>query len=318
MKFNFIVNKETCFYYWVQSISEWNVYAPELEAYEYYKSESGVFSPDQLQAIDKIRDILLTAKHPRLALARLYSDRIDSSETSIAIDSYSHILKPNFERLWPRIDSDLLQQQGYLTRIDFAWLGQTLKQIIEFLDSNFELKEQDVYLLQNSPGGMSVGHQIEGTDFILLHPSMRGQTDNERTTIGTLLHELIHRVEFQSCITSDLTQKSYNRIVTASGKSAPAGVTWKMLYREIIVYCFINNITGGYLRTQVFNKPKPSIESMKEGYSIRRKSNTLKTSDLIAWIALNIQEDIEEYLKQGKVFDTRLADKISRLILKNF
>jgi len=318
MKFEFIMSKEACFYYWVQAISGWNIYFPEEKSYEYFKRTSGAFSDEQKASLEKIAGTLVLSSKPRLVLAELYSNQVNGDDAKLIYNNAA-ILKSNFESIWPKIEADLLLARNRLENINFTQFTISLQQIAAFLGATFnEGKSVKVYLLQNAPEAPPIGHKIECTDFILLHPEMRSTVDKDNATVGTLLHELIHSIEFGSELANGLTRRAYSEVIEPLNKSHPKGMTWRMVYAEVIVYCFMNNITGGYLRPEVFDKPRPKAEDMKKEFYQLVANKSQKDTDIIAWVALSIQADVELYLTKKKTFDISIANKISKLLLQYF
>lgn len=315
MRYEFILRKETCFFYWVQASCGWKKYDPEVTSYRYFKEKASPFSRDEYVAFNKIADILSSSNQPRSILAELYEGMAMNAEAKCILE-FSEKLQSKFEDIWPDIEVTLLQSKKQLEKIDFSQFNVHMRDIATFLDSSLDDEPIKVYLLQNSSDAPPVGHQIENTAFILLHPGMQKSAIKNNTTIGTLLHETIHILEFRSKLTRRLTYAAYNDSIKQESKNASAGMTWKMVYAEVIVYCFINNITGGYLRPEVFGMLRPKVDDMREGFNRLRSKKRQSTQDVLAWIALNIQDDVERYLEDGRRFDDHIAHNISTLLLE--
>jgi len=318
MKIDITVSKSTCFYYWVQALSEWDARQPEIETHAYFKEKAGTLSSLQTNALTMIKHILLNSKEPRWVLSELYCNRIASLE-AVEIRHLARSFETLFANLWVDIEQPLAARRQKLQQSDLSQFNIPLKQIAQFLGSPFQLdKSTTVYLIQNAPFAPSAGHAINNTDFVLLHPAGREHTSDTNSTICTLVHELIHKIEFQASTARKLYKDSYDSIISPSGKLAPTGYTWKGLYSETLVYCFANKITGGYLRPQIFNKPLPSVEEMRAGFKRLLDSDRATTNDRIAWVALNIQEEVTSKMNEGRQIDRRAVDGVSRLFLKYF
>ncbi len=315
MNYEFILSKETNFFYWIQAICEWSIYGPEMNSYRHYRQSAGELSEIQTASLKKIASILLSSDKPRLILAELYKGMLESKDAKQISDNAAS-LRDIFENLWQNIAPDLLYIKNKLEEVDFRQYTNRLTQIATFLDvERDEGNNIPVYILQNTLESPSVGHQIENTDFILLHPEMRANVKDLNTTIGTLLHETIHIMEFKSDLAHKLSKDSYNEVIKKIHKPAPDGMTWKMVYSEVITYCFINNVTGGYLRPEVFSKPRFKLENMVDSFN---RLEIKKPSDIIAWIALNIQDEVGALLEEGGMFNISIANEISHLILRYF
>ncbi|HRQ97905.1 MAG TPA: hypothetical protein PK265_01080, partial [Candidatus Saccharibacteria bacterium] len=122
-------------------------------------------------------------------------------------------------------------------------------------------------------------------------------------------------IEFKSRITGALFKESYEKYIKPHDISAPDGYLWKMMYVEVLVYCFSSKTTGGYLRPIIYQKPRPTVEEMKGGFWKLVKGNKHSTNDIINWVSLNILPDIESYIAEGRKIDHQIVDKISKVFL---
>ena len=89
-----------------------------------------------------------------------------------------------------------------------------------------------------------------------------------------------------------------------------------MRYVEVLVYCFDSTITGVYLRQEIYQKPRPTVNEMKDGFYRLVKQNRHNTNHIINWAAINILSDVEEYIENGKKIDQNITDKISKVFLE--
>ena len=85
------------------------------------------------------------------------------------------------------------------------------------------------------------------------------------------------------------------------------------MYIEALVYCFANNITGGYARTVVSGKLLPRIEEFQRGFHRLRAKGTATTNDVIAWAGLCITDMVAQYIDEGKVIDVKIVNYIGRV-----
>lgn len=108
-------------------------------------------------------------------------------------------------------------------------------------------------------------------------------------------------------------KQSYEACIAASHICPPHGFTWKSMYVEALVYCFANNITGGYARTVVSGKPLPRIEEFQRGFHRLRAKNAATTNDVITWVGLCITDIAAQYIDEGRAIDAVVADRISSI-----
>lgn len=291
MKIEYVLNKETCFYYWVQTESGWN---------------------------NEVKNILKSSEKPLHLLAELYTGRLMSPESQ-KISKITDVLRKDFgENVWKIHHDELTNWKKQLESYDYSKIDEKIGQIIHFLDSNFDPKElSKVYIVQNSPDGNSAGHTLAGTNDVIFRPAGINGNQAIENAVSVIVHEYIHLIEQKTKLARELYRESFLETIGKNNISAPKNYKWKNIYTEIIAYCFTNNITGGLLSPIIHNKPMPSVEKMRQSFEKMVAENRHNTNHVISWVALNIQDDVVNYLKNGKMIDKVLIDKISNK-LQNF
>ena len=127
---------------------------------------------------------------------------------------------------------------------------------------------------------------------------------------------MLHAVEFGSKTTRKLMKQAYDTHLKPHSIPAPAGYTWKITFFEAIVYCFANNITGGYLRPQIFGKPKPTMDEFEQKANRFFEQNGLKTGHVLAWVGLCILPLVDKLMNEGKVVNQEVFDMAAREFCK--
>lgn len=318
MNLEITIDKKTCFYYWVQLVSGWDSYPAGLATY--YNSWRNRFEPSDKQknALNNIKNILKAAKNPRLILSELYSNSVNSTESKKIIKQ-SEQLEVFFENIWEETLPNLKLWSNFLKSADFTCFKYPMKKIANFLDSDFDLSSAyTLYLLQNMPLNGPVGHAIKGTDFILFCPPVRENKEIERDVISVIVHEYIHLIEFKSKTSRLLFEKSINKYIISKNIPSPNGYSWTAMYFEVLVACFANTITGGYLRPEIYSKPMPTIVEMQGGFNRIVKEKRYNTDHIINWAALNILPDVIECIEKGLKINQKIIDKVSRVFLDSF
>lgn len=219
---------------------------------------------------------------------------------------------PLFEALvWRDTQKTMLMWRDLLQAYNFARTNELLVNIKTFLASTFDLHTTlTVYILPNVSDAGVIGHRISGTDFILLRPYAEYRQNAIANVVTVVLHEYIHAIESCSTRSRALMKQSYETCIAASHIRPPHGFTWKNMYIEALVYCFANNITGGYARTVVSGKPLPRIEEFQRGFRRLRAKDAATTNDVIAWAGLCITDIAAQYIDEGKVIDAEIVDHI--------
>lgn len=314
MNIDIKINKEAAFYYWIQAVAQWDVPPAEKKSYDFYADAFNRTATEKEKiVVASIKEILINSNDPRMILAELYTNK-PKKKDAFEIQDKATTLLHHFEPIWSESLPVLRFWSNEIKKNNLNLLRKDLNEVSNFLSSTFELNERlALYLLPNIPNGDSLGHMINGTSFLLLHPAWHEKSTAGATTFNTILHEYIHAIEFASKIDSILFKKSYETIIAPEQLSSPPGYTWNMIFRETIVYVFANNITGGYFKPKIFQTPKPTIEEMKDGFEKIVKEHRHTTSHVIAWVALNIQNDVMQYINEKKVIDNVISNKISKL-----
>lgn len=315
MQLDLVIDRKTNFYYWVQALSGWSIYYGERKQYEYFIHILPHLSLEHERVLDDISSMLKSLEHPRRVLAELYSGRL--SDVSRPLSEIADQLDGLFEPVWHNQSMFLYEWQQKLIGLDTSRLADSMVGIARFFDSDFNIKMPvKTYLLMNPAFGAAIGHSIRDTDFILIHPAGGEIKQPAATTFSTIIHEYIHSIEFKSNITEDVFRNSYETYIKPRAVNAPDGYSWSSLYKEIIVQCFANNVTGGYFRPETYGKPLPTVAGMQKGFYKLLSSGECSVNQLISWVALNLLPDVQDYLDKNIVMDDILVSRMSKLILE--
>lgn len=310
-------NKQLCFYYWVQAVCAWDDSSVCSQDYEWYREQLPALSDAQKSSLNKIKGTLLNSTSPRAVLAELYLNTPSSNEVK-EIEFLSLEFKDIFDRtVWEDNEKYLKRVSDQLKSIDFTSLHEDIGKIKHFLDSTID---QDgtfsLYLVQNPPHSKSKGHSISGSDILLLHPPGADKNTPLSLVINLITHEYIHAIEFKSKIYRNLAKNSFLKYIEPKGLKPLPGYTWNMVFAETIVYCFANNIVGGYLNPRTLDKPMPTLSEHKDKFWKMVESGKYSSEQILSWFALNILEDIEDYISSEKTIDQKITDKIAVSIVE--
>lgn len=309
----FSVDKQAAFYYWLQIVTRWDdSSAVDAKSLVYYTGQiHSMLSQEQRKALHDVKYILQHNANPRQLLAELYAGNIRSHDAQ-AIAERALSCMPLFEAfVWHDTQKTMLRWRDLLQAYDFARTNELLMNIKAFLASTFDLHTTlTVYILPNIPDTGVIGHRISGTNFILLRPYIEYRRSAIANVVTVVLHEYIHAIESCSTHSRALMKRSYETCIAASHIRPPHGFTWKNMYIEALVYCFANNITGGYARTVVSGKPLLRVEEFQRGFRRLRAKGAATTNDVIAWAGLCITDIAAQYIDEGKVIDAEIVDHI--------
>jgi hypothetical protein len=319
MNITISTNKTTAFFYWLQTVSGWDeTAATDDKTLAYYRSFIPNDDATAKSILQNVKNLLQGCSDPRRLLGKVYAGNFSSGaaqklkETSLSLQSY-------FDKLWLEQFDTLEQWRELLERYDFARFDGSFAKVAGFLESSFDLQaQQTIYLLPNAPGKNTIGHRISSGDFILLRPPIDYDPDRLNGVICVVIHEMLHAVEFGSKTTRKLMKQAYETQLKPHSIPAPTGYTWKMMFFEAIVYCFANNITGGYLRPQIFGKAKPTMDEFEQKVNHFFEQNGLKTGHVLAWVGLCILPLVDELMNEGEAVNQKVFDKMGVEFYKKY
>lgn len=309
MNITISISKTTAFFYWLQIVSGWDeTAAVDIETLEYYRSfipQGDSISKDTLR---KVKGLLCGCSNSRKLLGDIYVGDMSSSEAQ-ELQSYSSCLQSYFDILWTEQSSTLEKWSMLLKGYDFTRFDESFAKITQFLKSSFSPEsEQTVYLLPSAPGKNTIGYRVSDGDFILVRPPIHYDPNQLNNIVGVIVHEVIHAIEFNSVITRELMRQAYDIYIQPYNIPAPTGYTWKIMFLEMIVYCFANNITGGYLRPYIFGKAKPTMDEFEQSANRFFERNGLKVGYVLAWVGLRILPLVDELISRGESVDQEVFD----------
>lgn len=310
-------NKQLCFYYWVQAVCAWDDSSVCRNDYAWYREQLPDLSDTHKDSLSTIKEILLKSDSPRAILAELYSN-IPSSNEANDIVQLSLKFRDIFDRtVWKDNENYLARVSEQLKSLDFAPLYEDISKIKHFLDSDINQDETfSLYLIQNPPHSRAKGHSISGSDILLLHPPGADKNTPLSLVINLITHEYIHAIEFKSKIYRNLAKNSFLKYIEPKGLKSLPGYTWNMVFAETIVYCFANNIVGGYLNPRTLDKPMPTLSEHKDKFWKMVESGKYSSEQILSWFALNILKDVEDCISNKKTIDQKITDKIAASIVE--
>jgi len=315
-KFNFTIDKEVCFAYWVQAMTPW-IWSHNNDHVKYYKSI--LDSPTEEE-----RAILLELKtflqdHQEIQdrgyvwlWKRYRGDKITDEEENKFWERVQKVLKNKFEIIWLKEEPLLKAWQEKLTQYPFEEIEFALQNVASFfslpIDQNIESAIIEVKLLNQWNTRSSGGYvKREFPLFIMLEVS-NVKTEYILKVVGTLTHECTHLLEYKSLNLSKLFYNSHRKMIAPFGlkinlHSTMNGPSWRRLITESI----ISSIAGGYRMDGYLQKTLscfqtniPTIYPKYTGHYLRIQKAALKILPLTT-----------NYLSQNKILDQIYADQVT-------
>lgn len=294
IKYNFQINKERCFAYWIQAMTKWNWYFDEKE-FKYYKNIAGNFDYKENELLEKFKKQILK-REPDGGYLWLW-DRYSGKQIVNSEDQKLWVLlekqfSKKFNVIWEKESYKLLKWKEMLKDYDFnkrnnffvkieKFFGKTLNQTI-----NVELCLE---YNKNSPSG----HVKKEFDNLILLNISNLKDELIDKIINTLVHETSHLLDYSSG-KEELLKKSYLKIINLKGikQKKPS---WKHLITESI----ITSIAGVDFSDDEENLKKFDYENNKNNYSYQIKS-----------VAYRLRDLIKDYLDNNKEMDQSFADAV--------
>lgn len=312
IKYNFIVDKETCFAYWAQSLIQWGWYFEKKEA-DYYRNLSEPFTDKEKESLELLKSILQKDENQFLWLWNRYvGKKIDNPEEFKDWETIRLTLSNKFEIIWPKEKQGLQRWQKILNKYSFQFLSAPYKKIYKFFKVSTPKNKQiiDVRLCFYWGKEFPTAHvQRNFKDLILLNISNTkpGKIERERV-IGILAHETIHKIEYASSLSPVLLKNSYKRIIKPKHIGIK-GIKWKHLLTETVIASIASLRFNTYIgRILVGDSKRQESDKIVE---FDFKKNREKYGFLIRVVASRIEELTAKYLNNNKTIDQNYCDAIA-------
>jgi len=312
-KFNFTIDKEVCFAYWVQAMTPW-IWSYNNEHIKYYKSILGSPTEEERAILIELKTFLQDHQEAQdrgyvWLWKRYRGDRITDEEENKFWKRVQTILKNKFEIIWLKEEPLLKAWQEKLKQYSFTEIESTLTNIASLfaLPPNQESKIIDVKLLTTwnttSPSG-AVKREFPALIIIAI---ANVKQEYIRKVVGNLAHEATHLLEYQSPMFDKLLRDSYEKTIARfrlkiNLNPKIKGPSWKHLIKESIISSIASGYgMDGYLQKTLscFQANSAIIFSTPTGYYLRIHKAALKILPLTT-----------NYLSQNKSLDKNYTDQV--------
>lgn len=305
--YNFEINKEACFFYWIQSSIEWNWYFNQKE-YDKWIQITGIFTDKEKKILKYFKDILQKENNGYTWLwDRYVGNKTDNNDEIKKIDELKKILENKFNILWKSEYPKLLQWKKKLEKYDLDDFNDDFKKIHRFFGVKDNRQKITVSLCFG--WGRKSGGNVkrEFPNNILLTLSNSDMTEMNQV-LKTLFHENIHLIEYSSN-KNILFKKSYEKIIIPL-KISKQSQSW----RHLIIESIISSIVGidvGYLDRKI------GIKDTSKKIKVTREKNKIKNyGDKIKNISKKISKLTERYIRERKTIDKDYSDFVLNALKK--
>lgn len=314
-RYSFVVDKDTCFTYWAQSLIEWGWYFEKKEC-DFYRKFSKQFTPEEEKALGSLKQILEKEENYFLWLWARYANMpIENTDELREWNQIKKVLLSKFEDVWREEMTFLEQWKKNLESYPFQRFEQGFENITRFFEapiiSEEEVKVKLAFHYDTEAPTAHVKKEFPG--LIILNISRTNVTNINRA-VNTLLHETIHLLmEYRSTRLESLLYESYMTTI------APPAIQlknhkWKYLLMESVVGSFASRRLNNYFG-RIIESDKKIIESDIVGNFDREKQKE-NYGFLTRVVAERIEPLTTSYLNKQKKVDAMYADAVAKTLLE--
>ena len=308
------INKNTAFFYWLQTVSKWDTsYAFEHPLFTYYHQ---VIQPTDNLILSQLRTIIQSNPNPYDILRKLYGGEFDD-ERSRLIAHISTPLIDRFDSIWQDCNENLDAWCDVINDFSYNDLYMQLQKIAVFLGLEKQaIKDNAIFLLPPRLKAISpAGHKISSSDFILLRPPYLFNDQKKEAVRIVILHEYAHGLIQQSKLFQEAGRSSYEKFILPKKLVSPPGYTWRSVYNELLAYCIASRtIGGGYLSPQLTGKPRSTVNDMRPSFERLLAKRKPTSNQIINWASLHMLPKLTDYIEEGKLIDAAIFEPAIKVV----
>jgi hypothetical protein len=310
--FNFEIDKEACFAYFIQSLIDWGWFFNEKNQ-DYFSEQIGGLENEEKKSLEKLKKILQKDNNYFLWLWRRY-DNLDfrDSDEKDSWEEIKKILWPKFEKIWDIEFKKMEEWRKELATFSFEKFNKDLEKVSNFFNFYDYPKEIRVKLMFHWDRDNVTAHvRADFNDLILLNLSnLKNSNISKKRVINVLLHEFIHKIQYQSDDFYKIIKKSEREIIDPRNITFENDIKWKYLLEETIVNAIASRRFNSYFGRKLTDNE--SIIEADKIISVDLEKNRNNFGYLIRFIAGEVEDKVSNYLKDNKKFDLELSNFIAQ------
>ncbi len=308
IQYNFLIDKNTYFAYWVQTLIKWT-WLFEKKNSVFYNSLNGEYTEQEKESLDQLKEILQKKENAFLWLWKRYAgEAIEQKEEEQLWESIQNVFSKKFERVWKEELPLIERWQGILADYPQQKMNELYIQVAHFLNYRQITKDNiiDVKLCPNTnplPGG----HAKKEFPHVLLLDISRVDPCYFQNAIMVLAHETIHLFEYEAQTPKELLKQSFHTIIVPRNiRVKGGGPHWHHLFMEAMITSIASKRMQGYGAHFLFGSNEHPIKENVDVVLNRENYNFQ-----IRIVAEAMMEMTQEYLEQGKIIDSDYCDAIA-------
>ena len=142
MNITISTNKNTAFFYWLQTVSGWDeTAAADDETLAYYRSFISNDDAAAKHTLQNVKNLLRGCTDPRKLQSEVYAGNFSDSAAQ-KLKKISFNLRPDFDKLWLEQLDTLERWKELLERYNFARFDESFAKITAFLEFSFNPKSK--------------------------------------------------------------------------------------------------------------------------------------------------------------------------------
>ncbi len=307
------INKNTAFFYWLQTVSKWDTsYAFEHPLFTYYHQ---VIQPADNLILSQVRTIIQSDLNPYDILRKLYGGEFDD-ERSRLIAHISTPLVDRFDSIWQDCHENLDAWRDVINDFSYNDLYMQLQKIAVFLGLEKQaIKDNAIFLLPpRLKASNPAGHKISSSNFILLRPPYLFNDQKKEAVRIVILHEYAHGLIQQSKLFQEAGRLSYETLILPKKLVSPPGYTWRSVYNELLAYCIASRTIGGYLSPQLTGRSCPTVDDMYPLFERLLAKRKPTSNQIINWASLHMLPKLTDYIEGGKLIDAAIFEPAIKVV----
>lgn len=312
--FEFKINKEANFTYWLQGLIKWSS-SFQKSANEFYLKKIGILNVDQSNALDKLAVFLGSEGRGYFWLYDMYAGKTPKDENSLK--EWNRISSPfreSFEPIWIEQKSGLEFWKNILIAESFS-LSEKITKAQRFFRTSSDSFKFEVQLLIHWDKARASGHAQRNFPEILLLVVSSVDTNQKGRVLGTLLHESLHHLEYSSNKTEDYILESYRKLIKPT-KFEIEGQKWKSLFIETIITSMAGARYNNYFGKSFLEDEKDLENDILELEEFDFRKHKVNPGFLIRKASSLVAPLTKEYLDSNKPLDQFYIDYIAKIWLK--
>lgn len=317
-KFNFEVNKEVSFVYWLQTLVEWS---PSFQrgANEYYLRKLGALSPEEAEALSLMKNFLKRKDLGYLWLWDLYVGKKSGSAEDLEIwNKIKNIFSTKFNPIWDDEQNKLIEWKKILEDYEPENMGVEMDKIGSFFDVEPGARTYNIQLVMHWNNALPSGHTHRNYKDNIILPISSVEHEEIGRVWGVILHEAIHHFGYESAVFESRLIGAYKKYIGPTRLMVP-GQSWKSLLSETVISSIAGKRFNNYLgeKLAISSKEKNDLKSdLAELDDFIFSQNSKNSGFLIRKAASLIYPETKTYLDSGMVMDLAYAKKVANVWLK--